>query len=228
MATITELVYDVRESLNLYQDDTNVSDRYITHLWNTKRSKYLRQDLNNYQKTVDNSILQSFCIEMIEVPINECGLSYDCGTILRSKYKIPKPIELHLKSAITAIKPTNRMELPFNYVGKERAIVSKHSPFKKSIYAFLDDDLHIYIISQNNLVKLIECVTVTGIFENPLDLAIFKNCCGCSDAVTCFDEDTTEYPLQSHHIDTIREEIKLVLKDKLQIPEDKINDGETY
>ena len=87
--------------------------------------------------------------------------------------------------------------------------------------------MYLYVISRNDLVNLIECVSVTGIFEDPLSLSLFNTCCGCETKTSCYDEDTTDYPLQSHHIDTIREEIKLVLKDKLQIPEDRVNDSET-
>ena len=103
MATIRKIVYDVREALKQYKDDSEIDDRYIIYLYNNKRAKYLRQDLNNFQRTVDNSIVQKLCLELEEVSINECNVDYDCGTIMRTKRPIPKPLELHLKSAITNI-----------------------------------------------------------------------------------------------------------------------------
>jgi hypothetical protein len=63
------------------------------------------------------------------------------------------------------------------------------SPFKNNIFAFLDNDNHIYLISESESVKLIECITVTGIFDNPLDLENYTNCCGCKDKPKCFDFD---------------------------------------
>lgn len=225
MASIRELEYDVRELLHQYGDDTTISSRYIMYLWGTKRSKYLRNDLNNLQKTIDTSILQTLCLELEEVSINQCGLDYDCETIMRTKKPIPKPLELHLKSAITSVKSTNRIDVPFNFVEKSRAIYSKFSPFGKAIYSFLDDDMHIYLISESEVVKMIECITVTGIFEDPLDLKNYTNCCKCETPTTCFNEDTTEYPLQAHHIDSIREEIIQTLIRTLQIPEDKANNS---
>ena len=225
MANLAKLVYDIRTAIRDTVDDQKFSDRYILHLYNLKRSKYLRNDANNLQKLIDNSILQKFCMDMEEVSVNECNLDYDCDTIMRSTTTIPLPLELHLKSAITEVKPSVKITKPFNFVNKERAVWSQYSPFAESIYAFLDTDKYIYLISKSETVKLIDCITVTGIFEDPLDLQNYKNCCGCDDAKPCFDEDATEYPLQAHHIDAIRSEIIQTLVGSLNIPEDNTNNA---
>jgi len=224
--TENKLIFDIRERLNQVIDDSEISDRYIMYLYNLKRSKYLRNDLNNLQKTIDNSIIQEFCLEMEEVSINDCNVDYECGTIVRSVKPIPKPLELHLKSAITKVKPTNKTALPFTHIDKSRAIFSQYSPYAGSIYSFLDVDLHIYLISTSPTVKMIDCLTVAGIFESPEELRDYKNCCGCND-VTCYDSDLTDYPLQAHHIDSISEEIFQLLVNKLKIPEDKINNSDS-
>jgi len=144
---------------------------------------------------------------------------------MRTVKPIPKPLEGHIRSFITSVKPSNRIAIPFNFVNKERALYSKYSKFNKSIYAFLDDDLHIYFVSESNAIKLLECVTITGIFEDPLELKSYKNCCGCPETNICFDEMTTDYPLHSHYIDVIRNEIVNDLVRTLQIPEDKNNNA---
>jgi hypothetical protein len=226
MSTIAQITYGVREGIKEYTDDSNISDRYILYLFGIKRSKYLRNDLNNLQKTIDNSILQTLCLELEEVSINQCNIEYDCGTIMRTKQKVPKPLELHLKSAITNVKPTNRTAVPFNYVNKERAIWSKHSSFGQAIYAFLDDDQYVYLVSESKSVKLIECVSVSGIFEDPLELRQYKNCCGCEIPKVCFNDLTTDYPLQAHHVDNISEEIIKKLIGRIQLPEDETNNAD--
>lgn len=223
---LQKMIYDVRTAIRDTVDDTKFSDRYITYLYGLKRSKYLRNDANNLQKLIDNSILQKFCMELEEVSVNECGLDYDCDTIMRTKTKIPTPLELHLKTAITEVKPSVKISKPFNFVTKERATWSKYSPFSQSVYSFLDTDGYIYLISESESVKMIDCITVTGIFEDPLELKNFKTCCGCEDSKICFDENETEYPLQSHHIDNIRNEIIQSLIGSLNIPEDKVNNSD--
>jgi len=222
---VEKLIFDVREAVKQYTDDSELSDLHILYLYGLKRSKYLRNDLNNLQKVADNSILQTLCLEVEEVSIAQCGFDYECGTIMRTVRPIPKPLELHLKSAITSIKPSNRIAIPFNFVSKDRAIYSKYSKFNKSIYTFIDNDLYVYFISQSNAIKLLDCITITGIFEDPLELKNYKNCCGCNDSNICFDIMTTDYPLQSHHIDSIREEIIRNYIRTIQIPEDKQNNS---
>jgi hypothetical protein len=223
---LSKLIYDVREGIKEYTDDSEVSNRYIIHLYNIKRAKYLRQDLNNYQKTADNSILQSFCLSLEEVSANECNVEYDCKTLLRSKQPIPTPLELHTKVAITKIKPTNRLSIPFNMVTKDKVAYLDGATFKSSLYAFIDVDEYIYIVSKNDeSYKILDCITVTGVFEDPLELANYQNCCGCSTSTVCFDELESEYPLQPHYIDLIRREIVNDLLQLKQIKEDKENNS---
>ena len=224
--TLSKLIYDIREYLKQYNNDSDIDDRYITYLYGIKRSKYLRQELNNFQRTTDITSTQTLCLGLEEIPINQCNIDFDCETIVRTKYPIPKPLELHIKSALTAVRSTNRISVPFSFVTKERALYSMHSSFNNGIFAFLDNDLHIYFISKLDTLKLIECITVTGIFEDPLELLNYTNCCGCNDASPCFDLDTVDYPLQPHYIDLIRGEIVQDLTSKFKIPEDNQNDSE--
>ena len=224
MAKVNELIYDVREAVRAYSDDSELDDRYILYLYNIKRAKYLRQDLNNYQKTIDNSVKQSFCLEMEVVSMNECSVPYACGTILKSKQSLPTPIELHTKVAITKVKPTQRLGVPFNFISKDRAPFIENAPYPNSLYSFIDDDEHLYVYSKSDSYKLVECLTVTGVFEDPTELSDYANCCGCNDS-TCFDLDESEYPLQPHYIDVIRNEIILDIARTMQIPEDKINNS---
>lgn len=224
---LTKIIFDVRESLKLYTDDGEVSNRYITYLLGIKRSKYLRQDLNNAQHTTDISVTQTLCLGLEVVSANQCGLDIECKTILRTKRAIPQPLELHIKTAIASVRPTNRISIPFNFVTKEKAIYSKYSPFNNAIFAFLDNDKHIYILSELDTIDLLECVTITGVFEDPLALMAYTNCCDCVDSPSCFNEDTTEYPLQPHYVDIIKNEIVSELAAKMNIKEDRSNDSDT-
>lgn len=220
------IIYDVREMLKQYTTDSEIDDRFIIHLFNLKRSKYLRQDLNNYQRTTDISVTQTFCMELECVSANECSVDYDCEVILKTKEKVPTPLELHIKSAITSVKPTTKLAVPFNFVTKQRAVYSQYSPFHNAIFAFLDNDMHIYVISKLSEINLIDCISVTGIFEDPLDMITFSTCCGCDNPIPCFDIATTNYPLQPHYVDLIKAEIINELTRFLLNKEDKENDAE--
>jgi hypothetical protein len=226
MAKINELVYSVRESIKEFSDDSEVDDRYIMYLYNIKRAKYLRQDLNNYQRSTDISIQQEFCMELEEVGSETCGIGVMCDKLMRTKQALPKAIELHTKPAILSIKPTNRLEAKFNVIPIQKVPAVAYSSFPNSIYAFIDTDNRVYMVSNDDSYKLLECITVTGVFENPLDLTDYKSCCGCDIEVSpCFNEAESEYPLQPHYIDLIREEIIRDLLRTKQVPEDKENDA---
>lgn len=226
MAKLNQIVYDIREALKQYSDDSEISDRYIIYLYNNKRSKYLRRDLNDYSKSIDNSIQQTFCIGVEEVSVTECGVDLDCETILRTIKPLPKPLELHTKTAITKVKPISRVSLPFNFISKEKAYYLDGSRFPNSIYAFLDTDGYIYLYSKSMDYKLLECISITGIFEDPLSLEGFSTCSNSGvDDTPCFNKDESEYPLQPHYIDLIRKEIITDLMGEHQNKEDKINNS---
>lgn len=222
---LNKLIYDIKESLNIYSDDTDISDRYIIYLYNIKRAKYLRQDLNQINKSIDLSIQQSYCAELEKVSVDSCGLDYTCDTIMRTKKPLPSLIELHTKPALISVKPTNRIGVGFNFITKKRMSFIDGSTFNKSLYSFLDDDGYLYVYSKNESYDLLECLTVTGVFNNPLELQNYSNCCGCKESKPCFDIDTTDYPIQPYYIDVIKNDIIQQLVGKLNIPEDTTNNS---
>jgi len=222
---LDKIIYDVREQLKQYTSDSEIDDRYIIYLFGLKRAKYLRQELNNYQRTTDVSVTQTLCLGLERVNSSECNIDYDCETILRTKRPIPQPLELHIKSAITSVKSTKRIGVPFNFTTKAKAIYSKSSPFSKGIFTFLDNDKYIYLLSDEDSLNMLECISITGVFEDPLDLINYTNCCDCKDAPPCFDINTVNYPIQPHYIDLIKSEIIKDLIKELSSPEDKENDA---
>lgn len=222
---ISKIVYDTREALKIYADDSEISDALIIHRYNLKRATLLRQDLNNFQRTTDNSVTQTLCLGLEDVSANQCGLTIECDTIYRTKRPLPQPLELHTKVAITNVRSTNRISIPFNFTSKEKAIYSKHSPFNNAVYCFLDNDRYLYLLSERPEMKMLECLTITGVFEDPLELTTYSNCCDCVDPNPCYDSDTTNYPIQPHYIDVIRDMIVKEFVAELQLKEDKDNDA---
>lgn len=224
MAKLEELVYDVREAINDFADDTEIDNRYIIYLYNIKRAKYLRQELNKMNRRIDISIQQSICLSMELVDGDECG--DDCPKLLRSTLPVPTPLELHTKPAILSVKPTTKISVPFNFITKQKIAYIDGAQFAGGLYSFLDEDGYLYVYSLSDAYKLLKCVTVTGVFENPLDLANYPACCDCTAYESpCYDEMTDEYPLQPHFIDLISKEIIKDLLTKKQIPEDTENNA---
>lgn len=220
-----KLIYDVREALNEYTDDSSISNRYIEYLYQVKRAKYIRQDLDNTNRSVDSNLIQTFCAPLELVSTDVCGFNTGCDTILRTKFKIPTTIALSTKQSLTSIRPATMLDRPFNFIDRQRFDNIKGSPFKNSLYSFLDGG-YIYVYSANEDFKHLECVQISGVFADPLELEKFPKCCKCdANDDPCFDRATMDYPIQPRFVDVIREEIVQTLIRKKQIPEDNENDS---
>ena len=220
-----QIIYDVRELLNQYSDDSNYSDKHILYLYNLKRSKYLRQILDDKTRNFDKIMIQSLCLEFEEVDSSICELNLGC-TILRSKLKLPNLLPVRNRSTLISIQPSIALSKPFKVIDITQASYILDKPYSNSIYATVNNEGYIYIFSNIIEHKLITCLYISGVFNNPSDLENYSNCCECSTNVeSCFNEDS-DYPAPPFIIDAARDEIvKLLLGSKEQIKEDDQNDS---
>ena len=223
MATINQIYYDIVEAVKEYSDDSELDFRYVIYLVNIKRSKYLKQKLDALGRNFNNRVLQTLCIGLEEVSANECGLDIDCSTILRTKRPIPNLLQLSTKEALERVSPSNKLSSKFNIIPREKAPMYASAPFSKGIKAFLHNDNYIYLISSDKIFT--ECISITGVFEDPLALQDYSTCCDCKEESSCYDLDTTDYPLQTELLDLVRLDIINELAKLKQIKEDKNNDS---
>lgn len=226
MATLAQVIYDIREAIKDYSDDSELDNRYITYLINVKRERFLKQRIDKLGRNFNNRILQTLCLEVEEVSSSECGLELGCDKILKTKETVPNLVQLTLKDAIQRVGPADQLARKFNLIEKERAALYSYSNFPASIKAFLDNTGYMYFISSEPM--FFDCVSVTGVFQDPTSLASYKNCCGCEETseTVCFDVNETEYPADGELLDLIRADIlkELIHRDKIQ--EDTRNDAQ--
>lgn len=225
--TIDKIIYDIREALKEYSDDSELDDRYIIYLYDIKRAKYIRQEINNFRRAIDISVKQTLCLKLEEVSRAECGIEIGCDKLLRTIRPLPDVLQLHHKPAVTRVGTVDRLDRPFNFMSMNKMVYSEDAPFPKSKYVALHTDGHLYINSKSPSLKFLDCISITGVFEHPLDLISYNNCCDCKNADKCYDMSTTDYPIQPHLIDIIKSEIVNELANLNQIQEDKINDSDT-
>lgn len=224
MATINEMIYDVREQVNKYSDDSNISNRYIIHKINTVRNKFLTQSLNNFKGIKGKNVLQKFCTELEKVDSSTCG-DFLCDTILRTKEKIPNTLQLVGTQSIVRIKPTNVLSQKISFISLDRAEYIEGSSFQNSLYGFLNIDDYLYIYSHKGDYKNLSCLEITGIFSNPMELENYTNCCDCDSPELCFDPDIEDYPVFDYMISDIIEVVTQMLLRKDEIPLDQENDS---
>lgn len=223
---LSKLVYDVREGIRKHSDDNDISDEYIIHLINTHRSYIIRNELNNFQRVSPQSVAQKLCIGLEEIPASECGVD-TCETMLRSTTKIPTVLDLHTGVSIIDVRSVLKNVKPFKLTTKQRATF-RSGNFNK-ITAYVDTDDYLYLTGGDSVLsKMLQCVVITGVFEDPTEVVDIENRCeSCKEHSdnTCDDILDMDYPIPSNLIKFVRDEIVNKLAPIINIPNDKVNDA---
>ena len=98
-----------------------------------------------------------------------------------------------------------------------------HNTFTANmIYAAVDVDRYLYLVSANKKHMFMEAVRVDGVYESP-ELAAELKCTSASQECEPWDE---EYPLELALQDIVLGVVMKGLATRLQLPEDNINDSE--
>lgn len=227
---INKIVFDIRERLSLYQDDSNITNEYLIYLIGIYREKMLKNEMNNYQTIVSPLNTQSFCMPLEEVSAFTCGMELDCETIVRTKFPIPNPIKYLGGVGITAVRLADRRSKPLAKIDREAVPYFLHAKFRNGIYYFIDSDMHLYFLSKNDCINFIPCVYITGIFSDPLELEDFNfECVDCNEGETtpkCYDPLESDYPLTGDLVTDVVGLIQEMLTSSLNISEDKHNNAD--
>jgi hypothetical protein len=148
MASLNEIAFDlltiVRPAIS---DDSEIDIRQIKYWIKNQRSLFIRHELNK-KRTIDPDLVQTICADLEEVdPSDCCGITLDCGKILRTTKEVPAVMEMHHREAITRVGPVNRMKPAFSYIEYDRVPYAGSGKFNGHLmYAFLHDK-YMYIFS---------------------------------------------------------------------------------
>lgn len=226
---LNELVYDVREMLSQHHDDSSITDEYIIYNINNIRSVILKSQMNSFNQIISPIVQQTLCLEVELTDPYECGMSFGCERILRTVEPIPTPIKHYLGLALTSVKPVNMLSTPLVKIDQSSAqyISPSRGRSKNTAYYFIGSDMRIYIVGSNETLNILDCISVTGVFTNPLDLSNYKKCCDCNgdEEEVCYDYLTSDYPMDNTHASDLTDLVFRKLIQNLQIPKDNLNDA---
>jgi len=226
MATKAELIFSVKELLKEHTDDSLLSDDHIGFQVNAYRSMFLRQLYSDRSKSFDEAAKQTLCVTMAPTKSGTCGIDIGC-TILRSVERIPGLLSVKGRPALTRVGPPIIGSESYELVNSTQASMCIDDQYAGNV-AFIMDG-YIYLTGASPAVKLIKCLSITGIFDDPTDLEDFKiyETCGSITTEQCYVEDVSEYPIPGHMISQI---ILQIVKDfkgveALEQTRDINNDG---
>lgn len=202
-------------------DDNTLSSRFLYSILKTLRAKRIRQKLDSY------FYLSPFYYSTIDCVPLELGHFTDCPCftndcfILRSKYKIPKVMSTRNKLAIKSVN---------TLTGK---IISESSPTKEEYkkYTRTKKDELAYFIHNNYLFikgsTTLKVISITAIFENPLDLASINACdTEGNELGPCYDPTTQDFPIDEDLFDDVENmALEKLVKTMLKMPEDNENNS---
>jgi hypothetical protein len=215
--TKLEIIYDIKEKLQITTDDDMFTNEYLAHLIDVKRMLLIKQTFSNITKPIPIACLSEICLNL-EVVDNING-SPLFGHILRTKEVIPTVINISGREDLITVRSIDNFTTGFNSVAIERFPFLGHNKYlNNQIYTAINSDGRIYFYSKRINFMMMSKVTARGVFESPAK----ANEMSCHS--TC-DELNNEYPLEGYMIDDI---VSLIVKDlmvPLQIPNDEKNDS---
>ena len=191
-------------SKGVHSDDTRLSPVHIYNKMTTVRSKLLSQEAKKKQKLNKWNYQTIPCAEMIKASKHECPCVVGNGCeILRTKYKIPKPLtdyNSHLISSVSSIDG----EIIYGETTWEDLKNNSGNKYTANLPDFFVRNEYIYITHRFGP----KIVTITGLFEDPLEVEKFPSYCekeDCEDCSECIDFNEVDFPIDADLIDTMIE-----------------------
>ena len=214
--SLNSFVYDVLstiEGASRLSDDIEISNEQIEYLACNNRAFLIRQDQNKGRSLSDNVIQVLSCVEVIEVDASECcDIQTECH-ILRTKNRIPRPIEVHQKDLIVRVAGIDMLGKGWSIVPYARAIrsgISKHT--KNTTRAFFHNG-YVYII---NAPVGIKKISISLVAEDPREAGQFANCSGNP----CYTNDDS-FPISNHMLPLLKDLVLKDLKIMVSVPSDQ-------
>ena len=215
MTNLNSICYDLISTIKgsaRFSDDNTISISQIEYLVINNRSLLIRRDLTKGRAISDNITQILPCIPVIQVDSSECSCNVpsDC-TILRTKDKMPTPIEIYNQDLITRVSGVDVQGRGWSIISYARASVSGlNSWTAKSPKAFFHNG-YIYIIN----APIVKYISVSLVAEDPREASVLSTCSGAP----CYTNDM-DFPISNYMLPLLKEMILKDLKIEVSVPSD--------
>lgn len=202
--TIHEIIQRVESlySKGVQSRNSRLTKRHIYNKLISVRAKLIAEESKKKQKTNQWNYQTLSCVELIETDIHECPCLPPLGCkILRTKYKLPKPLtnySYHLIQSVTSLDGN---------ISYQETTWSKKKYQSGNKYAKYTPD---YFIRNGYLYitysKGPKIVTITGLFSDPVAASSYPNYCmenSTSETNDCQNYLDADFPIDNEMIDTL-------------------------
>lgn len=224
--TTGELIQRIQSlySKGVQSDDSRLTPRHIYSKLLTARQNLIYQKNQSGAKINPWNYQTLTCVELINVPTHECSClpELDCG-ILRTKYKLPKPITL-LGSLQIHLVATVDGSIVYEHTSRKKQRWNKGNKYKSKKPQWYLQNEYLYV----NDKDASNVILIEGIFEDPWEAKKFPNACGgSSDTTFCESPFDQEFPIDS---DLIEPMVQMAVQELIQLfsqnTEDQTNNSQ--
>lgn len=198
MTTLHQIIYDLRNILRggaLVSDDDPISDSQLAFWINSTRAQLIRQQLDKGQTLSENVIQSLPCVEVEQVDASENSDIVSGCYLVRTKLKLPNFIEAKEEDMLLKVSTPRLGAIPFSLHPVAAMPYIDFNPFGKKVVKAFYKEGHIYLMN----TPFIEHIYITGIFEDPQQLAEYNDCSNAP----CFSHDGP-YPISNQMLDTLK------------------------
>lgn len=194
MATLRKLISDVRSFHRLLNTDNSITDRAIASEIEVNSSLLIKRESNLRKLWATDTIFTTIpCLELIEVPISECGGYIDNQTIARTIIKIPKLSEGNYQYIIQGVYSINVL----GGTGKKLKEITinrylnllKLKNIKQEEYYIITND-YIYVTNPN-----VKAIRLVAHFDSSIPNYVLYPESECSGIINVSNEEYCKNPL---------------------------------
>lgn len=221
--TIGQHISAIRNLIKQYSKDSSYEDEFLYVLLNNANATFLKRKLDSYNKVSDWNWL-SYCVEL------EAGLAHDCSCVpvgckvLKTKYKIPKPLVFKNRQLLKVFSLDGREML---FTSEEMLKASRFDEIKSNQLMYSIYNQKIVIWNGNPELLIPRAILVKTISVDPTEWSTVEMCNenGNPAGNVCFDMDTSEYPMDEEYAVLVYETVLKQLGFSLQLKEDRTNNA---
>ena len=212
MQTYGELVYLILDELKLISDDKQFEEEHIIVLINQYRNLLLKQRYSDIRKEMPVSNLQSINIT----------LSVE-DTILKSNMPLPTILNLNVQNLTIISSISTFWQGEFSFIDYNQFRYTGYNRWLNSIvYVTIGPDGYLYCKSNNLSFLQLTDITVTSIFENPLEVHNLSTPMNETSEDSILD---IPIPIEGNLLPILKEIIIKELSGAIYRPEDEINNA---
>lgn len=188
-------------SKGVQSSESRLTSRHIYNKFLRVRAKLFREMSNKKQKISDWNYQTLNCVELIEVPAHQCSCVPPMGCeILRSKFKLPRPItglNAHLIKAVTSITGENI----YSEVSIKEKQYKKGNKYTSNKPDFFIEDGYLFTTHVKGSPRILKVVILPG---DPAEARQFESYCDdCPECVECESPLDMEFPIELEMAETM-------------------------